>query len=178
VYCSHCEKEVPDNNKFCKICGNQASNNPAPQSPPHSKEIPPSETEYWANQPPPNPGNYNQPPHNSGNYNQPPPNSRNYDPKYYAGYKSEGTTLVLAIIGGLLGFCGIGHMYVGKVGKGVVILIMALVLYAIGITTLFILVGIPFLIGGLAIFIWQIFDARKLCREYNYYLSNNGRPPW
>jgi len=38
----------------------------------------------------------------------------------------------------------------------------------------FVLVGI----GVLILFIWQILNARKLCREYNEYLGQNEQPPW
>lgn len=34
-------------------------------------------------------------------------------------YKSEGTTLVLSLFFGILGFMGIGHRYVGNVGKSI-----------------------------------------------------------
>lgn len=46
--------------------------------------------------------------------------------------KSESTTLVLSIILGLFGIQGIGHIYAGKVGKGVGILIGSFILFALG----------------------------------------------
>ena len=90
-----------------------------------------------------------------------------------AQYKNEGTGLILSILLGLLTICGIGQIYAGKVGKGIGILILGWVLIVVGILTF----GIG-LIAYLAIFIWQIFDTKKLCREYNEYFSQNGRPPW
>jgi len=33
-------------------------------------------------------------------------------------------------------------------------------------------------IGVLALFIWQILNARKLCKEYNEHLEQHGKPPW
>ncbi len=144
---------MPTDFKFCPVCG----------SPPARKSSPP-------------PGQY------SHQFNPPPqPKTASYsqnNPQYQGGYKSESTTLILAIVLGLFALCGIGHFYVGKIGKGVGILISALILYVIGFATLIILIGIPFLIGGFILFIWQIIDARNLCREYNDYLANNGRPPW
>jgi len=158
MYCNHCQKDMLNDFKSCPVCGNPPSGSPqAPQPPPPPQVNPP--------QPPPPP-----------NYNPYPPQQPN--PQSYAGYKSEGTTLILAILLGLFGFCGIGHMYVGRIGRGVGILIGVWVLYAIGGATLFILIGIPFVIGGFILFIWQIIDARNLCQEYNNYLLNNGRPPW
>jgi hypothetical protein len=35
---------------------------------------------------------------------------------YKTNYESEGTTLVLALILGIFGINGVGHIYVGKVG--------------------------------------------------------------
>lgn len=99
---------------------------------------------------------------------------RSYNPEY----KSEGTTLVLSIVLGLFGLCGVGHMYVGKVGKGVGILILGIVLFAVGIATIAFGVGIIFLIIFVVLFIWQIVDSRKLCFYYNGYLDSNGDRPW
>jgi len=113
--------------------------------------------------------------------NQPPPIQNYYQHNYYQNVvelKSEGTTLILSIVLGLSVVTGIGHMYVGKIGRGVVILIAGLVLGVTGWVTIWIGVGIIFLIGFFILFIWQIFDSRNLCRQYNDYLSKNGKPPW
>ena len=150
---------MPDDFKFCPICGTPS---PAPTSPPPPE--PRSSPQY----PPPQP--------NPPNYNPYPPQQPN--PQSYAGYKTESTTLILAIVLGLFGLCGIGHMYVGRVGRGIGLLIGVLVLAIIGGATIWFGIGAIFLIGVLILFIWQIFDARNLCREYNDYLSRNGRPPW
>jgi len=96
--------------------------------------------------------------------------------------KSETTTLLLAIILGLVGLQGIGHIYVGKVGKGIGILIGSIILFYISIALIITLVGsiigIPMLIGFVVMFFWQIIDARKLCREYNDELEAIGETPW
>lgn len=88
------------------------------------------------------------------------------------------TATILAAVIGILGISGIGHMYVGRVGRGVGLLIGILILDVIGMATIWFGVGAIFLIAGLAIYIWHIFDARNLCRQYNNYLAQNGRPPW
>ena len=88
-------------------------------------------------------------------------------------YKNEGTGLILSIVLGLFCLNGIGQIYAGKVGRGIGIMIGSWVLIVVGVLTL----GIG-LIAYLAIFIWQIFDTKKLCREFNEYVSQNGRPPW
>jgi len=114
-------------------------------------------------------------------------------------YKSEGTTVVLSIVVGLLGFMGIGHLYVGRVRRGVIILIIGLLSWTalfipmvmlgmlaelkedtfdpeavMGMLVGFMVVGI----GVLVLFIWQIFNSRKLCKEYNEYLEQHGKSPW
>ena len=88
-------------------------------------------------------------------------------------YKNEGTGLILSIVLGLFCLNGIGQIYAGKVGRGIGIMIGSWVLIVVGVLTF----GIG-LIAYLAIFIWQIFDPKKLCREFNEYVSQNGRPPW
>ena len=88
-------------------------------------------------------------------------------------YKNEGTGLILSIVLGLFCLNGIGQIYAGKVGRGIGIMIGSWVLIVVGVLTF----GIG-LIAYLAIFIWQIFDTKKLCREYNEFFSLNGRPPW
>ena len=117
-------------------------------------------------------------------------------------YKSEGMTLVLSIALGLLGLMGIGHIYVGKVKRGIAILIGGLFIWVI------VFIPIGFLsvleesqelseeeimiqllgpmfgaliiggIAGIALFIWQIINARRLCRDYNLYYEKKGEPPW
>lgn len=95
-------------------------------------------------------------------------------------YKSPGTAALIAFIGGIFGLPGIGHIYVGKLGKGIGILILGLVLYAITVISLF---GIPpaailFSIGYLIIWIWQIFNARSEARRFNQLVKETGKEPW
>ena len=93
------------------------------------------------------------------------------------GWKSDSTTLLLAIILGLFGLSGIGHLYLGMIGRGVGILIGGIILYAVGIVTLMFGVGVVLIIGYLVLFIWQIIDSRRLCREYNDYYEDYGQEP-
>jgi len=186
VYCSHCEKDMPNDFKFCPVCGSPPEKKSSPPPGEYSRQFNPSSPQpkpasySQNNPPPPPPPNYNPNPQN----NPPPPPPPNYNPnpqnnpQYQVGYKSEGTASVLAILLGLIALCGIGQIYAGKIGRGICILIGNWVLLVIGVATLIILIGIPILIGALALFIWQIIDARNLCRKYNDYLANNGRPPW
>lgn len=117
-------------------------------------------------------------------------------------YKSEGITLVLSIVLGLFGLMGIGHIYIGRVKRGIAILIGGFLIWAI----VFIPVGFfsvlddpqtlteeeimtqlfgPMIgamiiggIGGFALFIWQIINARSLCRDYNLYYEKKGKDLW
>ncbi len=145
------------NFKFCPVCG----------SPPQ----PPNNTQMYGNTPPP--------PNNQNNYYN---NNYYQNPNPIIGLKDETLTLVLSIVVGLFGLSGIGHMYVGKIGKGVGILIGEILLWIIGIAltiTLFgAIIGVPLMIAAFVLFIWQIIDARKLCRQYNDHLRRTGSPPW
>ncbi len=93
------------------------------------------------------------------------------------GWKSESTTLLLAILPGLICIFGVGHLYLGMIGRGVVILIAGFVLLIVGIATAAFGIGIIILILAIPLFIWQIIDSRKLCRQYNDYYEEYGKEP-
>jgi len=93
------------------------------------------------------------------------------------GWKSESTTLLLSIILGCLCISGAGHLYLGVIGRGVGILIAGIVLWVVGAVTLMFGVGVVLIIGYLVLFIWQILDSRRLCREYNDYYEDHGEEP-
>ena len=122
--------------------------------------------------------------------------------------KSIIMAVIIAIVGGIFGLLGLGHMYVGKLGKGFGILGLGIGLIVIPITlagylsfflpdevglhplalpsksnidSLFFLFGvivISFVIGYLLLFIWQVFDARKLAKKFNYSVESTGKEPW
>src|SRR5215203_6340449 len=63
-------------------------------------------------------------------------------------YKSPGTAALIAFIGGIFALLGLGHIYIGNVGRGIGILISGIVIYAILIITMifsFFLQGLLFL---------------------------------
>jgi len=94
------------------------------------------------------------------------------------GWKSESTTLLLAILLGLFGLSGIGHLYVGVMLKGVVILIAGFMLGVVGVLMFNVAVlGLVCFIAYIPLYIWQIIDARKLCRYYNDYYEEYGEEP-
>lgn len=114
-------------------------------------------------------------------------------------YKSPGTAALIAFIGGIFGLPGIGHMYVGKVGKGIGILILGLILYAVviimatagiaslglstadssgsaaaGVIGLLLILSIVYIV----FFLWQIFNARKMAKKFNETVRTTGKEPW
>ena len=95
--------------------------------------------------------------------------------------KNPGTAVLIALIAGFFGFQGIGHMYIGKTGKGIGLLLIGWVL-AISMA-IFILAGIipMFILMGIVIFaywIWQAYDVNGLAKYYNERLMQNGKGPW
>lgn len=117
-------------------------------------------------------------------------------------YKSPGTAALIAFIGGIFALPGIGHIYVGRVGRGIGILVIGLIVYALIVASIF---SVGFLAGfeetnatsesasaGLGaiammlvlsivyiiLFIWQIFNARKLAKKFNEVVKTTGKEPW
>ena len=88
-------------------------------------------------------------------------------------WKSMGVTIVLTVVLGIFGFGGIGHLYLGKIIKGIVILIVGIILLVITFFTM----GIG-LIALIPYAIWVVYDSYKLCKRYNDDLEQTGRPPW
>ena len=88
-------------------------------------------------------------------------------------WKSMGVTMVLTIVLGWFGLGGIGHLYLGKIIKGIVLCVVGIILLIITIFTMGIgiIVLIPF-----ALFV--IYDSYRLCKRYNNDLEQTGRPPW
>jgi TM2 domain-containing membrane protein YozV/predicted RNA-binding Zn-ribbon protein involved in translation (DUF1610 family) len=111
-------------------------------------------------------------------------------------YKSPGTAALIAFIGGLFGLLGVGHIYVGKIGKGIGILITGFVIAFLLIIMVVFLQGIFFFevdesssagvaiimftfgIVYLVLWIWQIFNARKMARKFNESVRTTGKEPW
>ena len=141
---------TPNPRGFCGSCGTPliAKYSPCPNCG-HVK------TTY---NPQPNPGYPNPPQH----------------PQQQGGlYKSSTTALLLSLILGFLGICGIGQFYLGKVARGAVILVVGIILAVLVLGTSFwgALAFLPF-------WIWQAYDTHQLCKVYNNFVSQNGRAPW
>ncbi|MGE5821339.1 MAG: hypothetical protein ACM31M_01990 [Nitrososphaerota archaeon] len=118
-------------------------------------------------------------------------------------YKNPGTTALLAFIGGILALPGIGHIYVGKVGTGVGILIGGFILYALTFSIIIsvtstrayeaqysptgnasplpidMMVAILVLVTGYTVlFIYQIITATRLANKFNRLTKTTGTNPW
>ena len=118
-------------------------------------------------------------PSNPNPYGGNPNPNRGYPPQQQGGlYKNPTTALLLAIILGFLGIAGVGQIYVGKVSRGIGILIAVFVLYIIGGATVMLYIGIPFIIAAFVLWIWSCLDTHKLVKQYNDFVSKNGRAPW
>lgn len=113
--------------------------------------------------------------------------------KKRASTKNEDITLALSIVLGLVGLTGISQIYLGKVAKGVGIMIISFML--IGSTAYFLSTNISenvfnthivknsylivAVVGYLGLYIYQVFDTRKLCLTYNkYVVEHKTPPPW
>ena len=94
-------------------------------------------------------------------------------------YKSSGTTNLLSILFSiLLVTSGVGHLYLGQIGKGIGLMIGGWILLIVGAATIFFGVGIILLIGWFVLWIYSMVNANSECSKYNQFVSQNGRPPW
>ena len=94
--------------------------------------------------------------------------------------KKASVSLVLAGLVGVL-FMGIGHVYLGRMGRGIVILFSGVVtgvLFYAAMVTAFFSIGFVFGAVRLILWIWQIYDAHKLTKRYNSVLESTGKAPW
>ncbi|MGV8106989.1 MAG: hypothetical protein ACP5OH_04385 [Nitrososphaerota archaeon] len=118
-------------------------------------------------------------------------------------YKNPGTSALLAFIGGVIALPGIGHIYVGKVGMGVGILIGGFILYALTFSIIISVTSarayeaqysptgnasplptdmmvaiLVLIIGYTVLFICQIITATRLANKFNRLTKTTGTNPW
>lgn len=112
--------------------------------------------------------------------------------------KSPGIAALLAAVVGLF-IMGVGHFYVGRIVRGVGLLISGWVLLGVfyGLFVYSFSVGLvgslngssssdisvlflPLIIGliWLVLWAWSIHDAYELAKWYNAHLAEHGTPPW
>ena len=102
--------------------------------------------------------------------------------------KGAGIAALLSTI-----MAGLGQIYVGKIGRGILLLVIDIVFTSIStgimLSALYIggtneeilgawVIGGIFMIPYFIVWIWNIFDAYKLANQYNDLLQANGRRPW
>ncbi|MBA7651158.1 hypothetical protein ES703_58973 [subsurface metagenome] len=115
-----------------------------------------------------------------------------------ASIRNEKIAMILAVLPGVFGFLGIGHFYIGRIRRGVILLIGAWGLITASVlcfvawsmsqmiipppgqpvgeppayAAVFLIASFVLFFGCIALWIWQIFDARAVCRTHNSKLSN------
>lgn len=93
--------------------------------------------------------------------------------------------ITLALIPGVFGIFGLGHIYAGKIRRGIILLIVGIVVVPICIFGIFLLGFLGSLVFGgsagwgfvalliilnviyVGLFLWQIYDANSCTKEYN-----------
>ena len=95
--------------------------------------------------------------------------------------------MVLALVLGVFGLMGVGHLYVGKLTRGFIILAVGIILtvmiwasFFLGFTTsgLFWIAGMIAGVALIILWVWQTYDAYRLANEYNAVVQRTGRPAW
>ncbi len=100
--------------------------------------------------------------------------------------KNAGIAAVLAFL-----WAGLGHIYLGQIGKGIMFMLVYIILWVIGFLTFFglilpdgVVVGLQLgarrfgLILPFIFWIWQLYDAYTKANEYNASVQQTGRAPW
>jgi hypothetical protein len=103
--------------------------------------------------------------------------------------KSVGIALVLGFF-----YAGLGHLYIGKLVRGLCIMMFNLALAVTLIMVSFLVLNNDYLTydeaGGLLLFLtlltipafiiwlWNLFDVNNLTKKYNDGLRRTGDPPW
>ena len=112
--------------------------------------------------------------------------------------KSKTIAILLAALPGILGFLGIGHLYLGRIRRGLILLIGNWVLAGVSImcyfiwamsqmvipppgyprveppaaSDVFLAISIVLFFGLVGLWIWQIFNAKSVCQNYNKQVSD------
>ena len=173
VFCDSCGNKISSTAKFCGSCGTSRESiddtpkprrgKPAqPRKKSREEELAEYEEEYIPrSEERAKTGGSKPKVYKEQRFNRPPE------------WKSMGVTIVLTVVLGFFGLGGIGHLYLGKIIKGIVILIVGIILLVITILTM----GIG-LIALIPYALWVVYDSYKLCKRYNDDLEQTGRPPW
>jgi TM2 domain-containing membrane protein YozV len=155
IYCSKCGAMNTTDSNFCSSCG-------ATLAPPKEAIPPPPAT--TAPPPPPPPTTAPPPPPPPTTSAPPPYQTQMTDAQLMTVRKNEAISVILTII-----LAGLGHLYLGKIKRGLLFLVITIILFAIGAFLLF----IPTLIW----YLYCIYDSYNLTKKYNETLFSLRRPP-
>lgn len=148
VYCSKCGAMNTTDSNFCSSCG-------ASLAPPKEVIPPPPPPATTAPPPPPPPTTTVPPPYQT----------QMTDAQLMTVRKNEAISVILTII-----LAGLGHLYLGKIKRGLVFLIITIIVgWIIGAMLLF----IPTIIW----YLYAIYDCYNLTKQYNETLFSLRRPP-
>ena len=170
AFCDNCGHELRSTSKFCSSCGTPIPEEEVIEYVPQSPEPPKQSTE-----PEPKPKVKEPEPKTKVKESEPKPKQNVNSGKVLQRppeWKSMGVTMVLTVVLGIVGLGGIGHLYLGKIIKGIVLLIVGIILAIIGWLTIFGLIVL------LAFALFVMYDSYRLCKRYNNDLEQTGRPPW
>ncbi len=81
---------------------------------------------------------------------------------------------------------GAGHLYVGKIARGIVLILFSILtglllpLFMIGLIAGggFGVLSILVIMLRLGVWVWQTYDAYMLVKTYNAAVDSTGKPPW
>lgn len=114
---------------------------------------------------------------NSSKSGQTDDHNNNFVPKR----KSPRIALALGLGAGFFAFHGMGHIYLGKVSRGLGLLLVGWILYPtmlfFGILLLYVAFPFVFLVI-IAFWFYQSADAFNKAKYYNDYVATNGKNPW
>jgi hypothetical protein len=114
-------------------------------------------------------------------------------------YKSPGTTALIAFIGAIFFLPGLGHLYIGRVLRGLLILGSGPVLFLFSASVLLgsfglsiftdvrtainqlgigVAISYSLFLVYVGIWVWQIFNANALAKQYNERILKTNKEPW
>ncbi|MHA1398392.1 MAG: zinc-ribbon domain-containing protein [Candidatus Heimdallarchaeaceae archaeon] len=161
MFCRFCRAEIEDGSKFCPFCGASLEENKDFVG--STKEVkdqsPQSPPPYYAPQAQP--------------------------PVLYYNRKEVSVAILLS----MFAMAGTGHIYAGKVGKGIGLMVGFIISLAMSYVSLYLffihffditVFLILFLISAISVFviyIYTIINVSTTVKKYNQFLITNGRPP-
>jgi TM2 domain-containing membrane protein YozV len=102
--------------------------------------------------------------------------------------KDPGIAAILALVAGIFGLMGMGHIYLGRITRGLIILVSGIALWSLsfffllagvfGPTGFLWILSLVCLIAVIGLLAWQVYDAHALAKQYNEVVRRTGRTPW